>query len=499
MRGIALAAAALVTTVSTPCVHTALAADDIEPSVVKLIVTKREPDYFKPWTKAAPEKASGSGVVIDGKRILTNAHVVMHASQVFVQMRRGGDQLTAKIKAIGPGIDLALVELSDPEPLKDIPAVPLADDLPQLKSHVSVYGYPAGGDDLSITDGIVSRIEFTSFNFAAGGTRVQVDAALNPGNSGGPAVNEGKIVGLVFSKINEAENIGYLIPTNEIRSFLKAADDGKKKYDGNAMLLDDFQTAENEALRKFLKIPADVTGIVINKPYRDDDDYPLKKWDVITAIGPHTIDNQGYVDVREGLRMRFLYYVAQLAKDGKVDLTILRDGEKKQVSVPVAPRRDTVLPMLQDEYPEYFIYGPLVFEVASQEYVRALGAQGMGALLVLQSPLLARLYDKPAEPGEQLVVLATRMFPHPMIKGYDNRPLGVIQKLNGNDVKNLRGLAEMISDSKDEFLRFDMAERGESLVFRRAEMQEATEEILSNEGIRYQSSDSLRDVLQSND
>ncbi len=477
-------------------IRTALATDSIEPSVVKLLVTKRESDYFKPWTKAAPEKVSGSGVVIGKNRILTNAHVVMHASQVFVQMRRGGDQLNAKVKAIAPGIDLALVELTDPDALKDVPAIPLADELPQLKSHVSVYGYPAGGDDLSVTDGIVSRIEFTSYNFAAGGVRIQVDAALNPGNSGGPAINDGKIVGLVFSKINEAENIGYLIPTDEIREFLKVVDAGASKYEGNLLLLDEYQTAENEALRKFLKIPSDVTGIVINKPYRDDGDYPLKQWDVITHVGTHAIDNQGYVDVRDGLRMRFLYYVARLAKDGKIDLTILRNGEKKEVSVPVAPRRETVLPTLQDQYPEYFIYGPLVFEVASQEYVRALGGSGMGALLVLQSPLLSRLYDKPGEPGEQLVVIATRMFPHPSIKGYDNRPLAVIKKLNGKPVKNLKTLAEMLRDSKDEFLRFEMADRSEALVFRRTEIEAATEEILSNEGIRYQSSDSLRDVLK---
>src|SRR5262245_27499315 len=317
-----------------PTVQTAWGEDKIEPSVVKLLVTKREPDYFRPWTKAKPEKASGSGVVIDGKRILTNAHVVMHASQVFVQMRRGGDQLNAKVKAIGPGIDLAIVELTDPEQLKDVPALPLAEELPQLKSHVSVYGYPAGGDDLSITDGIVSRIEFTSYNFAAGGVRVQVDAALNPGNSGGPAVNEGKIVGLVFSKINEAENIGYLIPPDEIREFLKFVDKGH--YDGNMLLLDEYQTAENDALRKFLKMSSDVTGVVITKPYSDDDSYPLKKWDVITHVGDHVVDNQGYVDVRDGLRMRFLYFVAREAKDGKIGLTILRDGEKKDVTVPVA-------------------------------------------------------------------------------------------------------------------------------------------------------------------
>ena len=54
----------------------------------------------------------------------------MHASQVFVQMRRGGDQMTATVKAIGPGIDLAIVELNDPEPLKDVPALELADELP---------------------------------------------------------------------------------------------------------------------------------------------------------------------------------------------------------------------------------------------------------------------------------------------------------------------------------------------------------------------------------
>jgi S1-C subfamily serine protease len=472
----------------------ASAADGVEHSVVKLIVTKRNPDLFRPWTKAPPDKAAGSGVVIEGNRILTNAHVVMHASQVFVQMRKGGDQLSAKVTAIGPGIDLAIVELADPEQLKDVSPIPLADELPELKSRVTVYGYPTGGDDLSITDGIVSRIEFAGYNYGAAGVRIQVDAALNAGNSGGPAIDQGKIVGLVFSKIAEAENIGYLIPPEEIRSFLRDVSDGE--YTGNMLLLEHFQTAENEALRKFLKMPADTTGLIVTRPYRDDDDYPLKKWDVVTHVGVHAIDNQGYAEVREDLRLRFLYYVSRLANDGHVPLTILRDGEKKEVSVPVEPRRDFLVPLLEDGYPQYFIYGPLVFTAATQEYVRSLGGQGMGLLLVLESPLLARLYDKPAEPGEQLVVLASRMFPHATIKGYDNRPLGVVAKLNGKSVKNLRSLAEMLRDCDDDFLQFEMSDRSESLVFRRAEVEEATEEILSNEGIRYQASEALRDIFR---
>jgi len=468
---------------------------DIEDSVVKLNVTARAPDFFRPWTKAAPSKGSGSGVVIAGSRILTNAHVVMHASEVLVQLRKGGDQHPAKVTAIAPGIDLAIVELNDPSALEGIAAVELATDLPQIKSQVSVYGYPQGGDDLSVTDGIVSRIEFATYNFGASGVRVQVDAALNPGNSGGPAIQDGKIAGLVFSKIQEADNIGYLIPPEEIQAFLTDAGDGE--YEGNPLLFDSYQTAENIALRKYLKLPKETTGLVVTRPYREEDeDYPLKKWDVITHIGPHAIDNQGYVQVRDGLRLKYMYYVSKLASDGEVELTILRDGKTKTVRVPVAPDRELLIPPLKNNYPDYFIYGPIVFTPATQEYLRALGGAGTSMLAAIDSPIMKRLYDLPAEPGEQLVLIATRMFPHPITQGYDNRPLGVISKVNGKEIKNLRHLAEVLRDNDDEFLRFEMADRNESLVFRTSEIKDSIEQILEDEGIRYQASESLREVWE---
>jgi S1-C subfamily serine protease len=79
------------------CLLTALTAvaveakDQITDSVVKVHVTKREPDPLRPWTKGSSQETSGSGVVLEGKRILTNAHVVLYASQIFVQ----GNQTTA--------------------------------------------------------------------------------------------------------------------------------------------------------------------------------------------------------------------------------------------------------------------------------------------------------------------------------------------------------------------------------------------------------------------
>lgn len=476
----------------------------IEAHVVKINITQRRPDFFRPWTKASPSKSSGSGVVISGNRILTNAHVVMYASQVLVQLQQGGDQLSAKVVAIAPGMDLAIVELLNPSALEDLPGLEIGEDLAEVKSRITAYGYPTGGDDLSVTDGIVSRIEFTGFYHGAMGARIQVDAALNPGNSGGPAIQEGKIAGLVFSKIQEADNIGYLIPPEEIRTFLADVQDGK--YHGKPLLLDQLQTAENPAFRAFLKLEKDETGIAVKSPYDDAEDAVLQPWDVITHVGEHKIDNQGYVEIRDGLRLRFLYYVPKLAEPdpkfpdypsrGLVPLKLLRDGEPLKVTVPVQADRDLVVPLLKENYPEYFIYGPMVFTAATQEYIRAIGGRGMSALISLENPLINRMTDRPSEPGEQIVIMATRMFPHRITKGYDNRPLGVITSLNGTKVKNLRHLAELIKNSADEFLNFEVAGRSESLVFRREEIDATTEEILVDEGIRYQASKSLRDVWE---
>ncbi len=64
------------------------------------------------------------------------------------------------------------------------------------------------------------------------GLRIQVDAAINPGNSGGPAVVDGRMIGLVFSRLQQADNIGYLIPMEEIELFLEDIRDGR--YRGQA-------------------------------------------------------------------------------------------------------------------------------------------------------------------------------------------------------------------------------------------------------------------------
>jgi S1-C subfamily serine protease len=246
--------------------------DTVESSVVKVFSTVLPPDLYKPWTKQAPQEFTGSGVVIEGKRILTNAHVVLYASSVQVQPNLAGDKLSARVEAIAPGIDLAVLKLGDETFFDSHPPLPRDRALPEIKDTVLAYGYPTGGNSLSITTGIVSRIEFSSYTHFLGGLRIQIDAAINPGNSGGPAVAGAKMVGLAFAHLGSAENIGYIVPCEEIELFLEDVADGR--YDGKPALFDELQTLENDALRSFLKLDKSVEGIFVHAV--DDPTPPIR-------------------------------------------------------------------------------------------------------------------------------------------------------------------------------------------------------------------------------
>ena len=232
----------------------------IENSVVKVFSTLREPDPYKPWTKREPAEISGSGAIISGNRILTNAHMVLYASEVQVQANQAGDRVSARVEAMAPGIDLAILKLDDETLFANHPALRFKKDLPGTKDAVMVYGYPTGGASLSITKGIISRIEFTAYNMSVHGLRIQIDAAINPGNSGGPAVVGDEMVGLAFSRLGgHTQNIGYIIPCEEIELFLKSLD-ASGNYQGKVAMYDDLQTLENPALRKFLHLAPEEKG-----------------------------------------------------------------------------------------------------------------------------------------------------------------------------------------------------------------------------------------------
>ena len=458
-------------------------------SVVKVFSTMRYPDLVKPWAKQAPIEASGSGVVIEGHRILTNAHVVLYATQVQVQANEAGDKVSATVVAIAPGIDLAVLKLDDESFFDSHPPLARASKLPQIKDAVLAYGFPAGGSSLSITKGIVSRIEFVPYNFPVSGLRIQVDAAINPGNSGGAAVAEEKMIGLAFSKLGGgAENIGYIIPNEEIELFLKDVATGH--YHGKLAMFDDLQTLENSSLRDYLKLDKSVEGVVVHKPYRSDDDYPLKKWDVITRIGDAPIDNQGMIRLGPDLRVSFHYLIQKVAHEGLLPLSVVRGAKTLSVRLPLTTTRPTLVADLDGGYPSYFVYGPLVFSRATWQFFPFIDkGGGSRSLNLIASPLITRALETPSADLQELVVVSSPFFPYKLAVGYSN-PMGhIVSQVNGVRVQSLRQLVAQLRDLKDDFVKIEFdQEGGESLVFPHAQMDAATEEILTDNGVRAQGS-----------
>ena len=467
----------------------------IRESVVKISASMRFPDMVRPWAKQSPREASGTGVVLDGKRILTNAHVVLYASQLFVETSQSGEKRAATVEAVSPGMDLAVLKLEDESFFEGRTPLRRTAALPQVKESVLAYGYPQGGSSLSITKGIVSRIEFVPYNEGISGLRIQVDAAINPGNSGGPALVNDAMVGLIFSKLGAADNIGYIIPSEEIDLFLKDVADGH--YDGKPALHDQLQTLENDALRGFLGLDRKASGMVVHGTDRDDADYPLKEWDLLTRIGDHEIDNVGMVRLEGGLRVRFQYLIQKLAQDGKVPLRLIRKGESMEIELPVSNTHPKLIDSLAGRYPSYFVFGPLVFSAATSDFVSGIDRLA-AALGQIGSPLVTRRGDKPRFEGEQLVVVASPMFPHRLAVGYSNPLTKVVKEINGVRIKNLRHLVETLRDCKDKYLTISFDDRGsETIVFNREEVLGATDEILTDNGVRQQASDDLRAVWES--
>ncbi|KAL9271111.1 Protease Do-like 9-like protein [Drosera capensis] len=236
-------------------------------AVVKVFCVHTEPNFSLPWQRKRQYSSSSSGFVIGGRRVLTNAHSVEHHTQVKVKKRGSDTKYLATVLAIGTECDIAMLTVEEDEFWEG--AVPVEfGDLPALQDAVSVVGYPIGGDTISVTSGVVSRMEILSY--VHGSTELlglQIDAAINSGNSGGPAFNDtGKCVGIAFQSLKheDAENIGYVIPTPVIMHFIT---DYEKNgtYTGFPILGVEWQKMENPDLRTSIGMSPNQKGVRIRR------------------------------------------------------------------------------------------------------------------------------------------------------------------------------------------------------------------------------------------
>ncbi len=458
-------------------------ADDLEDSVVRLTTQIRFTNPVRPWTRANPMQGLGTGVHIGGGRILTSAHLVLYATEIEILSRGGRDRTEAIVRHVDPESDLAILEAKDSDLLQKLPVMPIADNDPKTLENVSVYGFPVGGDQLSVTQGVISRIEIANLGFGNFGKILQVSAAINPGNSGGPGVVSGKLVGLVFSRLEQAENTGYLISSDEIRQFLEDIKDGNVDGKLGMELRSNFQSLENETMRKMLKVPMDSHGILLAPDGDTKLRGGLQPYDILTHVGNFKIDDEGTGRLESGMRVP-VFYLAHLAvKDGMIPMKVLRDGNSITIEYPAVRSRDLLIQPLRGEDIPYFIHGSLIFEPLVHD-ATAIFTRFNPALLARNSPWIVRGEDLKAFPDEELVVVAAPMFQHRSMKGYQEVLGQVVKSVNGTPIKNFAHMLEVLRTAKDPYLKIEFSESlSQVLVIDQKQIESITESILEDNGI----------------
>jgi len=455
----------------------------LEGSVVRVVNYSQRGNWYTPWDVTDVAQGSGSGFVIEGGLIMTNAHVVSDSRLLVLFIHNDPEPYVAEVVHVAHDCDLALVRPADPGVLNDVPALPIG-DLPTLGSTVNTLGYPAGGTQISSTRGVVSRIEESLYIHSGVDLHmsVQTDAAINPGNSGGPVVQDGRVVGVAFQADLRQENVGFFIPTSVIDRFLHDVEDGR--YDGYPELGVDTSGMENPAFRAWAGMADGETGVRVNYVSAGASAEGLiREGDVILAADGRTVANDGSVadgDARVPFGM-----LADRRQTGDIlPLRVFREGERLDIDVILRayPPGDTRA-NLYDQFPRYYVYGGLVFVPLDREMLKTYGADWFAAA---DRNLMYEFYLRPLyEPGVQLQerVVLLRRLDHPVNADMAWFRNVAVERINGREITGMDDLVESLENHQGDFHLIEFSHRGRFGVLDRLKAEEAHSEILERYGI----------------
>jgi S1-C subfamily serine protease len=445
----------------------------IQKSLVRITATEVEPDFRAPWNSGAIQRGIGAGFVIDGNRIMTNAHVVSNSRYLTVERDGDPNKYPATVLFVAHDSDLALIKVASADFFKDM--VPLTyGGIPELESVVSAYGYPLGGERMSVTTGIVSRIDFQLYTHSSIDQHlaIQISAQINPGNSGGPVMQNGKVVGVAFQGYSGdvAQGVAYMIPTPVIQRFLADIQDGQ--YDKYADLGITFSKLLNPAQRRFLGLKDDDRGVLVSSvvsagPAANS----LQPSDVLLAIDDHPIAADGTVEL-EGERVEMPEIVERKFKGDKVKLDLMRDKKTTSVNIELG----SVWPFAYlahsyDVRPRYVVYGGLLFQPLTLDLMDAYQPTDIRIRHYFDYFVTEQIYVEHPE-----VIVLTNILADPINSFLAPYKSSIVDEINGQKIRTLRDLAKAFSENSDRFV-INMIGDGPPLVLDPKEVESARERI----------------------
>ncbi len=471
-------------------------------SVVKLFVVLKEPDFYRPWELAHQQTSGGSACIVDGNRILTNAHVV--ANQLLVQALKLGDtkKYSARVLHVDHDTETALLTVDDPKFFEGTVPVHFG-ELPPRHGKVSVYGFPVGGNELCITAGVVSRIEMRTYTHSQRNLlALQTDAAINPGNSGGPVFMDGQLVGIAFQsyKRKDLEKAGYVVPIPVIRHMFDDLADGK--ITGVPDLGVYWQKVESDALREYLGLRGEQTGVRVSRVLHGGSAHGhLEVDDVITHVGGTAVACDGSIVLREHDRVNFEHEVSSKQVGDTLDVRVIRHGEEQHLQLVLAPYRSLVPLPQPDRRPTYLIFAGLLFTPLSYEYMHDWDWA--------EKHHRYRHYAYEAFPSERRkqIVLLPQILVHDINLGYHQMREAIVERINGVEITEMRDVVRALEHPLGKFHVIETDDHGPRSESRRSDYhsahgtrividasraERATQEILAQHGIPADRSADLR-------
>ncbi|GAA6167420.1 S1C family serine protease [Sessilibacter corallicola] len=424
----------------------------LKQAVIKIHTTRAAPDYFTPWRLLNLEQTSGSGAVIKGKRIPTNAHVVADARYLQVQKHNDPKKYLANVEFVSHEADLAILSVEDATFFDGLNPLRIG-KMPEPLTEVSVFGFPFGGQTLSITRGILSRVEHQRYAHAGSFLLAgQIDAAINPGNSGGPVIVDNRIVGVVMQANagGRAENLGYFVPPPVINHVLKDAEDGQ--YHGVPALGFRTQGLEGPASKRAHGLSEDDNGILVTKVFEDSVlSGELLEQDILLSINGYQIADDQTIKLDEDLRSNFKFIVDNMHPGDELNLVVSRNGETVKIQSAAelnSANRSLVLGPQYDQRPRYLVYGGVVFVPLNMNLIKRWGRDWHN-----QAPV-EFLYSRGvwSTPQRQELIVALKVLAADVNLGYHNWSNWIIHSINGEPVKNFNDFAQTLRNFSGDFV-----------------------------------------------
>lgn len=453
-------------------------------SVVRVYCTSQTPDYDTPWQTSAPESGTGSGVAVDSKRILTGAHVVANATFLQVQLVGTAEKRIVEVESICHDCDLALLRLVKGR--FDLREYPKMGGMPKLRDKVSVVGFPVGGEEVSITEGVVSRIEVQRYSHSQRRLMAAtVDAAINEGNSGGPVFRGDRIVGIAFQKLGgDVDNIGEMVPANMIKSFLKQAKKRRRVHVPHLGVWT--QTLENPSLREHLGLKKKDGGVlVLHVDHGSSAHQTIEPGDVILSIGGTSIANNGTILFQKKHRTDFSAILSGKHVGESMKLKVFRNGKRVDESLTLRKASLLVARKEYEKEPSYFVWGGFVFQTLTRNFLETWEDWETQTPTTL---IQAYRYGVRTSECRERVILS-RIFAHTLTLGYEKLDQQMVKAINGAPIRDLPMLTKGLAAADG--LTSIQLESGAVIVVDAQAVKQETPDILARYNITNVASDDL--------